>query len=261
LPRPEAAIPVLKAGFESNRCSGHLHGVVYKTHDTDYRLGTALVFRAVDLNLHPGFFSSPVDLSQILLWNGKGHIDRLNLMNGQEGLVFVVPFDQISSLNQKASGPSGDGRTNGTVSELQLEIFQGGLIRFDERLGCLCGAYVLVKGLPAHNVFFRERHVSPHIVPCLSSQRLVPFEPRLGLLEGHFIRRFINREKKISFLHFLAFLKMNPHELARNTGFHGYGRIGLYVADRGDLHGHILCENRCHRDRHGRLFFGFGLLS
>ena len=97
-------------------------------------------------------------------------------------------FDQVPFLNQKASGPSRDGGTNGTVSELQLEVFHGGLIGFDERLGRLCGAHVLVKGLSAHNIFFSERHVSPNIVSRLAGQSLVPFEPCLGLLEGHFIR-------------------------------------------------------------------------
>jgi hypothetical protein len=53
---------------------------------------------------------------------------------------------------------------------------------------------------------------------------------------------------------------MNPHELARNTRFHGYRRIGLHIADGTDLNRDILSENRCHGYGHGRLFLGFGFL-
>jgi hypothetical protein len=166
-----------------------------------------------------------------------------------------------------------------TVRFLHLGVVDGCLLRLELRFRALDGGAI---GLDGRRGRFRRRaglfrHVLGH--DALAVQRGLTFgrelrifgvgavarELRFGLIEQRLIARevglrlyqgrlewaLVNREEELTLLHEVAFVKVRGLELSGDLRADGDGRVGLDVADCGEVDGDVALRDFCRDDRNG----------
>ena len=244
---PEETVLVGEGPLEQHGACLGVHLVVQKAQRSSF--GPHFALR--DVGFHPQGAGRHVslDLGQILLGNGKAHVDRHDLHDLHHAALVVVGLDLGPLVHEQASGPAGHRGFDVAVFQIQLRALQGRAVGrrcCPQRLGIGAELFELVA---ADVVLGGQLGIAPGVELRLVGQGRVALEPGPGLLHGGFVRARIDREEQVPLLDVLALPEMNFHQFAVYPRFNRDRRIGLHRPHRLQLDRHRFLHggSRLHR--------------
>ncbi len=270
---PQLVVLVWKRAFELDGSRGGVDRIV------DEGKNAALLPAGIGLRsgMHRQLALSHValDIAQLRFRNRERDVDRLNLGDGHQ--FGCIGGHHVALLHRDAARAAVDGRLNGGVVQLDLDVLHRGLVGHDLRAGAFDGGFVGQHGLG------KGVGAGSHLVGLLTrdhaliEQATIPFGLVLGVLfvgdvarqvglrlaqrgriarqiglclaELGFERPPVDGEQQVALLHGIAFVERNLGQLAAHLRFHADGGIGFHIADDIDVDGNV--PLRHHRHYHG----------
>ncbi len=206
--------------------------------------------------------------------NRKRHVNRLHLGDGHQ--VRRIGGDHVALFHRDAAGPAVDGRLDGGVAQLDLDVFDGGFVGHDLRAGAFDGGFVgqhglresvgagthLVGLLARDHALIEQSAITSGLVLCvllvgdvtrqvglrLAERCCIARQIGLRLAELRFIGPRVDGEQQVALLHRVAFMERDFGQFAAHLRLHADGGVGFHIADDIDVDRDI--PLRHHRDHH-----------
>ena len=130
---PQPAVAIFENALQVDGAGGAVHGVV--DHREAARDGAAGVVLGEDPNFQRVGRLQTADGREVLFGNAEVDEDGLHLVQDHQG--DIVYFHQVAGLHQQVAGPSGDGRLDFAVAQVQPGGGGGGHVGVERGLGAI----------------------------------------------------------------------------------------------------------------------------
>ncbi len=245
----QLVVAIGKFRLELEGAGRQVDAVVGTAHPADREFDLLLAVPGLD---HQGLtgLELAADLTQIGLWHGEHHGNRLRLRNADQAGA-VAGMHHIAQIDLFETQATADRRADFGVRELQLGVVDLGLIGLYRshqlaRQGILGLHLLLGNGILGQQVF-----IARQVQLRVAQLRHIARQLTLRLRQRNLITARIDLGQQGASAHGLAFFEMDGFEFAIDTRAYRRGVQGCNIADGRQNHPHVLAFGRHHRHRLG----------
>src|ERR1019366_7419206 len=140
---------------------------------------------------------------------------------------------------------SGDFR----IRQIELGVVDIGLIRLEVSQILVDERLLRVQLLFWHRILGKEGRIAFEVEPRVGEKRLIAGGSALGQVELNLIGTRVDFSKNLAFFDQIAFIKIDLHQLAVNTGLNGDGVESRDVAETVEIDRNVGAGRLCRNDR------------
>ncbi len=187
------------------------------------------------------------DLGHGILRQGEHHVHGVDLGDDDQAIGRAAGHI-VAGIHLAQPDPPGDRGGDVAIVDVQPGVGDGGLVGLDHALVLLDQGRLGVDLLLGDGVLGRQGAVTLQVQPRIGQGRLVLQQLALRLLQGDHIGPVVDLGQALARPDHLAFLEVDPHQIAGDARLHDHAGRGGHRAQGGELDGHVVLLRRGHAD-------------